>query len=62
MGKLKNCVEIIPIDGPSGMYPRPSNFNTSTPEQRGSVNRVPYMMKDPTIVQRVRQVTINCFL
>lgn len=61
MGKLKNCVEIIPLDGPSGMYPRANNLNIPAPEQRGSVNPVnslTYMMKDPMIVQRVRQVVI----
>lgn len=52
MGRISNSVEIIPIDGPSGLHSRqiPTNF-----PQRGANNKMSYLA-DPFIVPRVRQV------
>ncbi|GLV45591.1 smallminded [Carabus blaptoides fortunei] len=48
MGRINNSVEIIPIDGPSGLHSRQITRDV----QR--VNKMSYM-SDPFIVQRVRQ-------
>lgn len=49
MGKINNSVEIIPIDGPSGLHSRQI-------EQQRAADKMNYLISDPFIVQRVRQV------
>lgn len=56
MGRLNNSVEIIPIDGPSGL-PSRQNIRALHPQHRG--NFTMSYLGDPFIVPRVKQVCNN---
>lgn len=53
MGRLNNSVEIIPIDGPSGV---PSRQNTRVIHPQHRENLTMSYLGDPYIVPRVKQV------
>lgn len=54
MGRINNSVEIIPIDGPSGLHSR--QIPTNIYPQPVYNNKMSYL-GDPYIVPRVRQVS-----
>lgn len=53
MGRLNNSVEIIPIDGPSGL---PSRQNSRNLQTHNFPNITMSYLGDPYIVTRVKQV------